>query len=67
MSSAMWSASTVIPSRFEITLEVQCALEHVHCVTRRITYAYILNTYSPVWRAVNMPSVAVYEKIICTL
>ena len=67
MGSAIRSASTVMPSCFAITLELQCALEHVHCVTREITHAYILNTYRRAWRAEHMLSLALYEKINCTL
>ena len=67
MSSAMWSASAVMHSCFAISLELQCATEHVPCVTRRINYAYILNTNLPAWRAVHLLSLAVYEKTNCTL
>ena len=69
MSSATRSASVVMPSCFTITFELQCAIEHVHCVTRGRAYDYILNTYSPAWRAVHMISlaVAVYEKSNCIL
>ena len=52
------------PSCFASNFELQYAIEHVHCVTRGITDAYILNTYCPAWRAVHMLSLAVYEKVI---
>ena len=67
MDSAMWSAPEVMPSCFTITFEMHCALQHVHCVTRGITHACILNTYGPAWRVVHMPSFAVHAKINCTL
>ena len=67
VSSAMLSSSAVMPSFFAITFEFQCAIEHVYGVKRGITYIYVLRTYFPVWRAVQMLSVAVYEKIYCTL
>ena len=55
----MWCSSAVMPSRFTITFEMQGAGEHVYCITRGITHAYILNTYCPTWRAVHMHSLAV--------
>ena len=67
VTSAMWSASAVMPSCFAITFKLQCALERLHCVTRGITHNYILNTYCPAWRAVHMLSLAVYAKINRTL
>ena len=63
----MGSAFAVMPSCFAITFELQCAIEHVHCVTRGITSAYFLNTYCPAWGALHMLSLAVYEKRNCTL
>ena len=62
----MCSASALMLSCFTITFELKCDLEHVHCVTRGVIHAYILSTYCPVWRAVHMLSLAVYEKINCT-
>ena len=59
MSSAMCSASAVMPSCFTITFEMQCACEHEHCITRGKTYVYILNAYFPAWRVVHMLSLAV--------
>ena len=43
---------------------MQCASEYVHCITRGITHAYILNTYCPAWRAVHMLSLTVSETLI---
>ena len=54
------------PSCFAINFELHCAFEHVHCVTRGITHAYILSTFCPAWRAVHMFSLPVYAKINCT-
>ena len=64
MSSVLWSAFAVIQSCFAINFELQCASEHVHCVTHGIIHAYILNTYCPALRAVHMLTLAVYEKKI---
>ena len=65
VSSAMWSAFAMKPSCFAITFELHCALGPVHCVTRGITHAYILNTFCPAWRAMQMSSLPVYAKINC--
>ena len=62
----MWSASAEMLSFFTITFEMQCASEHVHCITRGITHAHIITTYCPTWRAVHMLSVATYAKNNCT-
>ena len=63
----MWSACAVMISCFTTTFEIQCAWEHVHCITRGITHAHISNTYCTAWRAVHMVSLAIYAKNNCTL
>ena len=56
MCTALHAGSHMLTSS-TLTLE-----GHVHCITRGITHAHIINTYCSAWRAVHMLSVAIYAE-----